>query len=56
MRHPETLPNKLPDELLAAGLVEQRDGKAWVRRYSQSGLRPYGPEGINPVTRAASGL
>ena len=37
---------------LAAGLVEQRDGKARVRRYSQSDLRPYGPEGINPETRA----
>ena len=53
LRHPETLPNKLPDELAAAGLVEQRDGKPWVRRYSQSDLRPYGPEGINPETLIA---
>ena len=52
LSHPETLPNRLPDELLAAGLVERRDGKARVRRYSQSDLCPYGPEGINPVTLA----
>ena len=54
LSHPETLPNRIPDELLAAGLVEQRDGEARVRQYSRSGLRPYGPEGINPDTRAAA--
>ena len=53
LSHPETLPNRIPDELLAAGLLEQRDGKARFRQYSRNGLRPYGPEGINPQTRAA---
>lgn len=53
LSHPETLPNRIPDELLAAGLLEQRDGKARFRQYSRNSLRPYGPQGINPQTRAA---
>ena len=54
LSHPETRPSRIPDELLAAGLVEQRDGEARVLQYSRRGLRPYGPEGVNPETRAAS--
>jgi hypothetical protein len=49
--HPETLPNKIPDEFAEAGLVAQQGGKAQLREYSQSGIRPYGAEGINPKTR-----
>ncbi len=51
--HPETLPNRIPDELAAAGLVEQHGGKAKLRQYSRDTTRPYGPEGLNPDTRAA---
>ena len=49
--HPETRPNKIPDELAEAGLVVQQDGKAKLREYSRTGLRPYDAEGINPETR-----
>jgi len=46
LSHPETLPNKIPDELAEAGLVVQQDGKAQVREYSWGGSRPYGAEGV----------
>jgi len=46
LSHPETLPNKIPDELAEAGLVVQQDGKAQVREYSWSGRRPYSAEGV----------
>jgi len=45
--HPETLPNKIPDEFAEAGLVVEQGGKAQVREYSRSGIRPYDAEGIN---------
>ncbi len=51
--HPEALPNRIPDELAAAGLVERRGGKAQQRQYSRNTTRPYGPEGLNPDTRSA---
>jgi hypothetical protein len=52
-KHPDTLPNSIAAELAEAGLVEQHDGRAQVRRYSHGGTRPYSSEGINPETRAA---
>ena len=52
--HPETRPNKIPDELAEAGLVVQRGGKAKLREYSRTGLRPYDAEGINPETRGST--
>jgi hypothetical protein len=54
LSHPETRPNSIPDELAAAGLVEQHNGKAQLRTYSSHGLRPYGRDGINPDTRAVA--
>lgn len=54
VQYPETLPNRIADELAEAGLVEQQDGKARARQYSRSATRPYGAEGINPETRAWS--
>ncbi len=46
LSHPETLPNKIPDELAGAGLVARQGDKAQVREYSWSGNRPYDAEGI----------
>jgi len=54
--HPETRPNKIPDELAEAGLVVQQGGKAQLREYSRTGIRPYDAEGINPETRAVVGV
>jgi len=48
-RNPSLIPGKLPDELDAAGLVQQRDGKPWMIRYGREALRPYGSEGLNRV-------
>lgn len=45
VRHPESVPDKIPDELAAAGLIEKRDGKAWVTKYAHHGTSPYDRSG-----------
>jgi hypothetical protein len=46
IRHPEAVPAKIPIELADAGLMEKRDGKAWVVQYSHKGIKPYDSLGI----------
>ncbi len=51
LRHPEAVPDKIPIELAKAGLVEKRNGKAWVVKYSHKGVKPYdrsGEYGLDP--------
>ena len=45
LRHPEAIPDKIPIELAEAGLVEKRNGKAWVVKYSHKGVKPYDRSG-----------
>jgi len=45
IRHPESIPDRIPIELADAGLMEKRDGKAWVVKYSHKGLKPYDSSG-----------
>jgi hypothetical protein len=45
MRHPQSVPDKIPEELAAAGLVEQRDGKPWLMKYTHQGTKPYDRSG-----------
>jgi hypothetical protein len=53
IRHPESVPDRIPDELAKAGLMEQRDGKAWVVKYSHHGTTPYDPSGMYGVDYAS---
>ena len=46
IRHPESVPNKIPEELAAAGLMEKQDGKAWVVKYTRQGTKPYDRSGM----------
>lgn len=46
LRHPEAVPDKIPIELAEAGLMEKRDGKAWVVKYSHKGVKPYDRSGM----------
>lgn len=46
IRHPESIPDRIPNELAAAGLMEKREGKAWVVRYSHQGKQPYDGSGM----------
>ena len=46
IRHPEAIPAKIPIELADVGLMEKRDGKAWVVKYSHKGTKPYDSLGI----------
>ena len=46
LRHPESLPDKIPDELAAGGLIEKRDGKAWVVKYAHHGTSPFDRSGM----------
>ena len=46
IRHPESVPDKIPGELAEAGLVEKRDGKAWVVTYAHHGTHPYDRSGM----------
>ena len=46
IRHPEAVPAKIPIELANAGLMEKRDGKAWVVQYSHKGIKPYDSLGM----------
>jgi len=45
IRHPEAIPDRIPIELADAGLMEKRDGKAWVVKYSHNGIKPYDSSG-----------
>lgn len=45
MRNPGVLPNRIPRELDAAGLLVRRGGKPWLLRYGGKGLRPYSSQG-----------
>ncbi len=45
IRHPESIPDRIPIDLADAGLMEKRDGKAWVVKYSHKGLKPYDSSG-----------
>ena len=53
IRHPESVPNKIPAELAAAGLMEKQDGKAWVVKYTHYGTRPYDRSGMFGVDYAS---
>ncbi len=46
IRHPESVPDKIPEELAAAGLMEKQDGKAWVVKYTRQGTKPYDRSGM----------
>lgn len=46
IRHPESVPDKIPNELATAGLMEKQDGKAWVVKYSHKGTKPYDSSGM----------
>ena len=47
LRHPESVPDKIPDELAAAGLVAKRGGKAWVVKYAHHGTSPFDRSGMH---------
>ena len=47
MHHRHAIPNNMPAEFDAAGLLEHRHGKPWEIHYSRRGIRPYGHLGIN---------
>ncbi len=53
MRHPETLPDKIPGQLARAGLIERRDGKPWSVHYTHKGTRPYDASGGQAVDAGA---
>lgn len=46
VRHPESVPAKIPHELAELGLVEKQDGKPWVTRYAHHGTSPYDRSGM----------
>ena len=52
LRHPESVPAKIPDELAAAGLIQKRDGKAWVIKYSRKAASPYDRTGMYGLDHA----
>ncbi len=45
MRNPGVLPNRIPRELDAAGLLVRKGSKPWLLRYGAKGLRPYSSQG-----------
>jgi hypothetical protein len=49
VRHPETLPEKIPGQLAKAGLIERRGGKPWNVHYTHQGTRPYDATGADAV-------
>ena len=49
LRHPETLPEKIPGQLARAGLIERRKGKPWRIHYTHQGTRPYDASGCQAV-------
>ena len=46
LRHPESIPVNIPEELARAGLIEQKDRKPSLTQYSRDDNNPYGPFGI----------
>lgn len=52
VRHPESIPDKIPAELAAAGLIEERDGRAWVVKYAHHETSPYEHSGMYGVDHA----
>lgn len=52
LRHPETLPEKIPGQLARAGLIERRKGKPWKIHYTHQGIRPYDASGCQAVDAA----
>ena len=53
IRHPESVPDKIPEELAVAGLMEKQDGKAWVVKYTHHGTKPYDRSGMCGVDYAS---
>jgi hypothetical protein len=49
MRHPETLPDKIPGQLAQTGLIVRRDKKPWKIHYTHQGTRPYDALGSRAV-------
>jgi len=49
IRHPQTLPDKIPGQLAKAGLIARRDGKPLHVHYTHQGTRPYDATGVNAV-------
>jgi len=49
VRNPQVRPNRIPEELDAAGLLVRKDGKPWEIHYSRKATRPYSATGINLV-------
>jgi len=45
LRNPQVIPTKIPEELDAAGLLEQKDGKPREIRYGRKAVRPYAVDG-----------
>jgi len=41
LRHPESNPKNIPEELAAAGLLKKKNGRPQVTRYSSKGVSPY---------------
>jgi hypothetical protein len=46
IRNPSAVPEKIPHELAAAGLIERRDGKAWMMKYAHHENSPYDRSGM----------
>lgn len=46
IRHPEAVPDRIPAELAAAGLMEKKGGKVWVIKYFHNGTKPYDSSGM----------
>jgi hypothetical protein len=46
LRHPHSVPDRIPHELAAAGLVEKHGGKPWVLEYAHGRVRPYDRSGM----------
>ena len=49
MRHPETLPKKIPGQLAKSGLIVSQNGKPWHVHYTHRGTRPYEASGSRAV-------
>ena len=54
MRHPQTLPDKIPGQLAKAGLIARRDGKPLRVHYTHQGNRPYDATGADAVDYSES--
>ncbi len=54
IRHPQTLPDKIPGQLARVGLIVERDGKPWRVHYIHKGTRPYDVSGAHVVDYSTS--